>query len=80
MGQGRSFAAFYFKDGRMLAVDAVNKPQEFMLAKRVIANGLAVDRARLADEGTALRICSAVDDLYCRAASAGIRVPHEYRG
>jgi len=33
----------------------VNKPQEFMLAKRVIANGLAVDRARLADETTALK-------------------------
>jgi len=55
MGQGRSFAAFYFKDGHMLAVDAVNKPQEFMLAKRVIANGLTVDRTRLADETAVLK-------------------------
>jgi 3-phenylpropionate/trans-cinnamate dioxygenase ferredoxin reductase subunit len=51
----RSFAAFYFKDARMLAVDAVNRPQEFMLGKKVIANGLAVDRVRLADEAASLK-------------------------
>ena len=53
--RGRSFAAFYMKEGRVLAVDAVNKPQEFMLAKRVIANGLTVDRTRLADETAVLK-------------------------
>lgn len=47
---GRNFAAFYLKQGRILAVDAVNKPQEFMLGKRVISNGLEVDLSRLSDE------------------------------
>jgi 3-phenylpropionate/trans-cinnamate dioxygenase ferredoxin reductase subunit len=53
--RGRSFAAFYMKDGRVLAVDAVNKPQEFMLGKRIITGGIAVDPSRLADEGTSLK-------------------------
>jgi len=53
--RGRSFAAFYFKDGRMLAVDAINRPQEFMFGKKVITGGIVVDRSRLTDEGTALK-------------------------
>ncbi len=52
---GRSFAAFYFKEGRMLAVDAVNRPQEFMLGKKVIVSGAAIDRARLTDETAVLK-------------------------
>jgi 3-phenylpropionate/trans-cinnamate dioxygenase ferredoxin reductase subunit len=53
--RGNSFAAFYFGSGRLLAVDAVNRPQEFMFGKKVIAGGIDIDRARLADEGTALK-------------------------
>lgn len=46
----RSFAAFYLKDGELLAVDAVNRPQEFMLSKRLITSKTQVDSAALADE------------------------------
>lgn len=46
----RSFAAFYFKDGRLIAADCINRPQEFMLSKKIIAENLAVDPSRLADE------------------------------
>ena len=46
----RSFAAFYFKDGRLIAADCINRPQEFMLSKKIIAENLAVDPTRLADE------------------------------
>jgi 3-phenylpropionate/trans-cinnamate dioxygenase ferredoxin reductase subunit len=46
----RSFAAFYFKDGRLIAADCINRPQEFMLSKKIIAENLAVDPNRLADE------------------------------
>ena len=35
----RSFAAFYLQDGKLLAVDAVNSPREFMLGKKLIAAG-----------------------------------------
>jgi 3-phenylpropionate/trans-cinnamate dioxygenase ferredoxin reductase component len=55
LAAARSFAAFYFKQDRMLAVDAVNRPQEFMFGKKVIAGGLAVDRARLADDAASLK-------------------------
>lgn len=47
---GRSFAAFYLRDGKLLAVDAVNRPREFMLGKRLIAGEIAVDISKLGDE------------------------------
>lgn len=46
----RSFSAFYLKDGYMLAADTVSRPQEFMIAKRLVAERIVVDPARLADE------------------------------
>ncbi|MCI4675212.1 NAD(P)/FAD-dependent oxidoreductase [Candidatus Mycolicibacterium alkanivorans] len=46
----RSFAAFYLHDGRMLAVDAINRPIEFMAAKSLIAERAVIDGERLADE------------------------------
>jgi 3-phenylpropionate/trans-cinnamate dioxygenase ferredoxin reductase subunit len=52
---GRSFAAFYLKGGRVIAVDAVNRPPEFMTGKKLITEGLAVDRARLADPNVPVR-------------------------
>jgi 3-phenylpropionate/trans-cinnamate dioxygenase ferredoxin reductase subunit len=45
------FAAFYLKDGCLLAVDTVNRAPEFMLAKRLISERIRVDPCRLADEG-----------------------------
>jgi 3-phenylpropionate/trans-cinnamate dioxygenase ferredoxin reductase subunit len=39
----RSFAAFYLRDGQILAVDAVNSPREFIAGKKLVAN-----RARIA--------------------------------
>jgi 3-phenylpropionate/trans-cinnamate dioxygenase ferredoxin reductase subunit len=47
---GRSFAAFYFRQGRLLAVDAVNRPQEFMAVRKALAEGRSADPARLIDE------------------------------
>jgi len=44
------FAAFYLKDGYLLAVDTVNRAPEFMLAKRLISERIRVDPCRLADE------------------------------
>ena len=51
---GRSFACFYFADGRLIAADCVNRPKEFMFGKRAIAEGLSPDRASLADPETPL--------------------------
>ena len=47
--QGRKIALFYFKGQTLLAVDAVNSPQEFMFGKRALAQSLELDMSRLAD-------------------------------
>ena len=46
----RSFAAFYLRAGRLLAVDAINRPAEFVAARNIINKHLAVSAARLSDE------------------------------
>ena len=45
----RSFAAFYLKSGRVIAVDSVNKPKEFMGAKKLITLKQETDKKKLAD-------------------------------
>ena len=53
--KSRSFAAFFLKEGRLLATDAVNKPQEFMMSKRLILSKATPDPELLADENVPLR-------------------------
>jgi len=55
LDQGRSVAVFYFDRDRLLAVDAVNRPREFMFARQAITKGLKIDKAALADETTNLK-------------------------
>jgi 3-phenylpropionate/trans-cinnamate dioxygenase ferredoxin reductase subunit len=45
----RAFAAFYFQGDRLIAVDAVNRPAEFLGAKQLIQRGKTVAPALLAD-------------------------------
>ncbi|MFA7555829.1 MAG: FAD/NAD(P)-binding oxidoreductase [Spongiibacteraceae bacterium] len=52
---GRKFAAFYFVGDKLVAVDAVNMPQAFMMGKRLLLAGTAVDKAKLADETVDLK-------------------------
>jgi 3-phenylpropionate/trans-cinnamate dioxygenase ferredoxin reductase subunit len=47
---GRSFAVFYFLGDRLLAVDAVNRPGEFMTGKKLLLAEARVDKEKLADE------------------------------
>jgi len=51
----RSFAAFYMREGKLLAVDAVNRPQEFMFGKKLIMQGNQLDPGQLADESLSLK-------------------------
>ncbi|HBK50965.1 MAG TPA: pyridine nucleotide-disulfide oxidoreductase [Pseudomonas sp.] len=48
--QGRSFCVFYLNQGRLIAADCINRPQEFLFSKRLIAERMAVTAAQLADE------------------------------
>lgn len=50
-----SFIAFYLRDGRVIAADAVNRPGDFMAAKRLIAIRSAASAQDLADEGRPLK-------------------------
>ena len=50
-----SFSAFYLADNRVLAVDTVNRPVEFNLSKRLIAEHIPVDATLLADEAVPLK-------------------------
>jgi len=48
------FAAFYLRDGKLQAVDAVNSPKDFMLGKRLIMRRAAPSLELLADPATDL--------------------------
>lgn len=50
-----SFTAFYLKDGKVLAADTVNRPQDFIAAKRLVAEGIAVTAEQLADDSQPLK-------------------------
>jgi 3-phenylpropionate/trans-cinnamate dioxygenase ferredoxin reductase subunit len=52
---GRSFCAAYLRDGQLIALDAVNRPRDFMAAKRAIVAGCRPDPDALADESVELK-------------------------
>jgi 3-phenylpropionate/trans-cinnamate dioxygenase ferredoxin reductase subunit len=51
----RSFAVFYLKGGRVLAVEAVNAVPEYVFGKRMIAQRRQVTAARLADSAVTMK-------------------------
>lgn len=53
--EGENFSAFYLKQGVVISADAVNRPQDFMVAKKLVAERVAVTAAVLADESVALK-------------------------
>jgi 3-phenylpropionate/trans-cinnamate dioxygenase ferredoxin reductase component len=53
--EASSFTAFYLKEGRVIAADAVNRLGEFMAAKRIVGERMEIAAARLADESTPLK-------------------------
>ena len=50
-----SFARFYLTDGVLTAVDAVNRPKEFMASKLLVAAKKAIDAGQLADEAVDIK-------------------------
>lgn len=45
----KKFALFYLKDGKVIAVDAINSPKDFVKAKMLIPSGLNIAESKLAD-------------------------------
>jgi 3-phenylpropionate/trans-cinnamate dioxygenase ferredoxin reductase subunit len=52
--QTRSFAMYYLRQKRLVAIDAVNSPREFMQGKKLLANRVEVPVELLADVGADL--------------------------
>ena len=55
--EGRDFALYYLAGDRLVAVDAVNRPREFVAARQWLAKGVRVDAERVADPSVALPEC-----------------------
>jgi 3-phenylpropionate/trans-cinnamate dioxygenase ferredoxin reductase subunit len=45
----RSFSVVYLRNGKVVALDCVNKTKDYMQGKALVASGHKVDRAKLAD-------------------------------
>lgn len=53
---GRSFTAWYLKKGTIIAADCMNRPKEFILAKKLIQDKCKVPVAQLSDDSRDLEI------------------------
>lgn len=53
--EDNNFSAFYLANGVVIAVDAVNRPQDFMVGKKIVAARLALDPAVITDESVKLK-------------------------
>ena len=49
------FAMFYLKEGVLIAVDAVNRPREFMACRKLVPQRPSIDAAKLADESIPMK-------------------------
>lgn len=51
----KSFSAVYLRDGKVVALDCINKTKDYMQGKALIASGRVVEKAKLADPEVLLR-------------------------
>lgn len=51
----RSFSIFYLGDGQIIAADCITRPQDFAIAKRLVAARARPDGAKLADDTVPLK-------------------------
>lgn len=49
------FSVLYYGQGRLLAVDAVNRPIEYMTVRKALTAGATIEQARAGDPGTPLK-------------------------
>ena len=51
----RSFSCLYLKENRLIAVDAINAPRDFVQSKQLIADHAEIDQSSLGDATAALK-------------------------
>ena len=49
------FSCAYLRDGRLIAIDSINAPKDFMLSKALIKDACRIDPERLADTSLTMR-------------------------
>lgn len=52
---GNSFAAFYFKEKKLIAADCINCPLEFMISKKIITDNIQINPLYFADDSIDLK-------------------------
>jgi 3-phenylpropionate/trans-cinnamate dioxygenase ferredoxin reductase subunit len=55
----RKFAVFHLRDGKVAAVEAVNAAPEYLMGRKMIADGKAVEPGRLADLSVPMKTIAA---------------------
>jgi 3-phenylpropionate/trans-cinnamate dioxygenase ferredoxin reductase subunit len=51
----KAFAVFYLKEGRVIAVDAVNSPPEYIVGRKLVAAKATVAPGELADKSISMK-------------------------
>ena len=51
----RAFTVFYMQGGAVIAADAVNRPAEFMLARKLVTGRVRAQASALTDPATELK-------------------------
>lgn len=54
-GEGLTRSHWYYRDGRLISVDAINDPRAYMVGKRLIEGGRTPDPAQVVDPSTDLK-------------------------
>jgi 3-phenylpropionate/trans-cinnamate dioxygenase ferredoxin reductase subunit len=53
-GAAPKFSAFYFRSGKLIAADSINRPADHMLARKLLAAGSSITPEHVADESLSL--------------------------
>jgi 3-phenylpropionate/trans-cinnamate dioxygenase ferredoxin reductase subunit len=59
--EDRKFSLFYFLNNRLIAVDSINRPQDHMLARKLLANGAHVSPGDVRDPAFDLKTLAGQD-------------------
>ncbi|MGH9713072.1 MAG: NAD(P)/FAD-dependent oxidoreductase [Candidatus Acidiferrales bacterium] len=54
--ESRKISVFYFKDGRLVAVDSINRPLDHMIGRKLIAGHVPLTPEQAGDESVDLRV------------------------
>jgi 3-phenylpropionate/trans-cinnamate dioxygenase ferredoxin reductase subunit len=59
--EDKRFSLFYFRDDKLIAVDSINRPQDHMFARKVLANGARVSPDAVRDPAFDLKALASSD-------------------